>query len=265
MRDRSIMLAVVLAAAMPNTAQAVNCLDYLAADETLRATALELQEIVDGLNANLAEVRNALRHTREAAVEKADRELRQAEAAAEAAHARAKAAASAARREVIAQKDAARQAFRQTLRDADTEWLAAMDKGDRAGMEAAQAKKREAAAVRDATLKELDARNLQTPDMVQRAEAKTAEIAAARAERSKAAKAARKAEEKEFANALRAAEADERYTAARAAVEAAQTRAEDAYIAAYENPAPDVKRETAGYSREVVLKMAKSERLLCPD
>ena len=47
-------------------------------------------------------------------------------------------------------------------------------------------------------------------------------------------------------------------------LEAAQSRARDAYIAAYENPAPDIHRETAGHDRDLVLKMAKAERELCP-
>ena len=33
----------------------------------------------------------------------------------------------------------------------------------------------------------------------------------------------------------------------------------------YENPAPDVRRDTAGYSRAVVLKMAMAERRVCPE
>ena len=49
-----------------------------------------------------------------------------------------------------------------------------------------------------------------------------------------------------------------------APLEAAQLRARDAYIAAYENPAPDVHRETAGCDRDLVLKMARAERELCP-
>ena len=49
-----------------------------------------------------------------------------------------------------------------------------------------------------------------------------------------------------------------------APLEAAQSRARDAYIAAYENPAPDIHRETAGHDRDLVLKMAKAEREFCP-
>lgn len=49
-----------------------------------------------------------------------------------------------------------------------------------------------------------------------------------------------------------------------APLEAAQSRARDAYIVAYENPAPDVHRETAGYDRDLVVKMARAERELCP-
>ena len=49
-----------------------------------------------------------------------------------------------------------------------------------------------------------------------------------------------------------------------APLEAAKSRARDAYIAAYENPAPDLHRETAGYDHDLVLKMARAEREFCP-
>ena len=61
------------------------------------------------------------------------------------------------------------------------------------------------------------------------------------------------------------AEQNEAYQAARTAYEAARTHAEDAYIAAYENPTPKTRRDTTGYSRAVVLKMAINERQLCPE
>ena len=62
-----------------------------------------------------------------------------------------------------------------------------------------------------------------------------------------------------------AAKKQEDLAPARPVLVAAESKRQDAYIKAYENPAPSTHRDTTGYSRAVVLKIALTERQLCPE
>ena len=150
--------------------------------------------------------------------------------------------------------------------DADQDWLAAMDNKDQAGMDAAKERKAQAAAAY-ATAQQSDGgagERYRQASAAARAQFVVAQ-AAALEEKEKAMRAVTHLERERLKAAELKAEQNEEYQSALAAYETARTQAGNAYIAAYQNPTPDTHRDTAGYSRAVVLKVAIHERQLCPE
>ena len=175
----------------------------------------------------------------------------------------------AALREAEHAREAARVHSKQVNLEADHAWLDAVagdEAGKEAGIEASKAMREAAgAAFREAREAERAARAHYQEIAAQASTTLYATRAAALAELNRFHEAASRAENNQR-HAIRDAFAkDVPLQEAIAAYETARAVAGDAYIAAYEKPTPDTWRDTAGYSRTVILKMAVSERQLCPD
>jgi len=258
----TIMLAGALAVTLPHAGFALDCLAYLAADEALQASLDERNRVLHEAAAPLRKIEAETKRAIAAARVASDEELRVAEIEKMAALQ----AADEAYQEAQWAEGPDRAAFQQTMRDLDQAWLKAMDKGDKAGMRAAQEAKAEAsAAFRDADEEARGAsrRHVETKHAAERAF--LARSWSAHEAFDRAVEAAEAAERGRLQAAAEAAEKSESVQAARLAFATPRAGAEDAYIAAYQSPAPHLTRETEGYSRAVVLKMAIAERELCPE
>ena len=263
MRTRiQLMAGLLIATGAASPVHALNCLAYLAADEALNAAH---QAAKTEYQAAKARVENGARAPQ--GEEEAVREAyRLAIAQAEEAHDAALVVPLAALREAEHAREAAREQFEQVKDEANHAWMDAVNAGDEAGKEAANAmREAAAAALREAREAESAARAHYQEVAAQASTTLSATRAAALAEWDRIREAARQAEDNQR-HAIRDALAEDvPLQEAIAAYETARTVAEDAYIAAYENPTPDTWRDTAEYSRTVILKMAVSERQLCPD
>ena len=138
----TIMLAGALAVIFPHAVFALDCLAYLAADEALTAALGERDRVLHEAAAPLREIEAETKRAIAAARVASDEELQVAEIEKMAALQ----AADDAYREAQWAGGPDRATFQQTMRDLDQAWLKAMDKGDKAGMRAAQEAKAEASA-----------------------------------------------------------------------------------------------------------------------
>ena len=265
----TIMLAGVLAVTFPHAGFALDCLAYLAADEALKTAFDERDRVLHEAAAPLREIEAEIEAETKRAIEAArvanDEELQ----AAEIENVAALQAADEAYRNAQRAGGPDPEMFRQTMLDLDQAWLKAMDKGDKAGMRAAQDAKAEASATFRAADEESRAASRRHVEATHAAErtflARSRGAHEAFDRTVEAVEAGEAAERGRLQAAAEAAEESESVQAARAAFAAARAGAENAYIATYQNPAPNLTRETEGYSHAVVLKMAISERQLCPE
>ena len=255
----TIMLAGVLAVTFPPAGLTLDCLAYLAADEAFREALDKRDRALNQAAAPLREIEAETKRAIEAARVASDEEIQ----AAELEKVAALQAADEAYREAQWAGGPDHETFQQTMRDLDQAWMRAMDKGDKAGMRAAQEAKAEASAAFRAA--DDEARGASRRHVQAKHAAERAFLARSRGAHEAFDRAVEAAEVAERGRLQAAAEKSESVQAARAAFTAARAGAEDAYIVAYQNPAPNLTRETEGYSRAVVLKMAISERELCPE
>ena len=263
MRTRiQLMAGLLIATGAASPVHALNCLAYLAADEALNAARQAVNTESQAAKARAEDGARAPQGEEEAAREA----YRLAIAQAEEAHDAASVVPLAALREAEHAREAARVHFEQVKDEADHAWIVAMNAGDEAGKQAAKAmREAAAAALREAREAERATRAHYQEVAAQASTTLYATRAAALAELNRFHEAAFRAENNQR-HAIRDAFAEDvPLQEAIAAYETARTVAGDAYIAAYENPTPDTWRDTAGYSRTVILKMAVSERQLCPD
>ena len=267
MRTRiQLMAGLLIATGAASPVHALNCLAYLAADEALNAARQAVNTESQAAKARAEDGARAPQGEEEAAREA----YRLAIAQAEEAHDAASVVPLAALREAEHAQEAARVHFEQVKDEADHVWLDALNAGDEAGKEAgkeAAKAMREAAgaALREAREAERAARAHYQEVAAQASTTLYATRAAALAELNRFHEAAFRAENNQRQAIRDAFAEDVPLQEAIAAYETARAVAGDAYIAAYENPTPDTWRDTAGYSRTVILKMAVSERQLCPD
>ena len=268
MRTRiQLMAGLLIATGAARPVHALNCLAYLAADEALNAARQAVKTESQAAKARAEDGARAPQGEEEAAREAYRLAIAQAEEAYDAAPV---VVPLAALREAEHAREAARVHFKQVNDEADHVWLDALNAGDEAGkeagMEASKAMREAAgAALREAREAERAARAHYQEVAAQASTTLYAARAAALAELNRFREAAFRAENNQQ-NAIRDAFAEDvPRQEAIAAYETARTVAGEAYIAAYENPTPDTWRDTAGYSRTVILKMAVSERQLCPD